>query len=183
MGKKTKRARRIVIDACVARAAGGKDAIHPTSKYCRDFLDEVRILCHHPVLTPLIEDEWRVHMSRFASTWFYKMESARKIDRPDVPPDHSLRKKARRVVDTNKEWEEVSKDLPLVEAARATDRLIASRDEDSRLRFKRFSGVVTELANVTWVNPESLSEENPIQWLRVGAPNERSRALGHSRQQ
>jgi len=41
-----KASKRLVIDADVARAAGGKDAKYPKPKHCRDFLEAVRVICH-----------------------------------------------------------------------------------------------------------------------------------------
>jgi hypothetical protein len=65
--------RRLVIDADVARSAGGEQATHPRSKHCRDFPRAVLEICHRLVLTPLTGDEWKRHRSRFAATWLGQM--------------------------------------------------------------------------------------------------------------
>ena len=44
--------KRLVIDASVARAAGGEDATYPISVSCRDFLKAVLDLSHRVVMTP-----------------------------------------------------------------------------------------------------------------------------------
>ncbi|MGA9382780.1 MAG: hypothetical protein WBV73_28800 [Phormidium sp.] len=59
----------LVIDASVARAAGGESAKSPTSKYCRDFLLAVLDISHRVVMTPDIRKEWDKHQSSFARTW------------------------------------------------------------------------------------------------------------------
>ena len=60
-------------DADVARAAGGENAIHPTPKHCRDFLESVRVICHRVVMSKEIKEEWDEHKSNFTRTWLYKM--------------------------------------------------------------------------------------------------------------
>ena len=58
--------KRLVIDASVARAAGGEDATFPISVYCRDFLQAVLDISHRVVMTPDIRDEWNKHQSKSA---------------------------------------------------------------------------------------------------------------------
>jgi hypothetical protein len=125
-----------------------------------------------------MQDEWYKHASKFALRWLVSMNDRGKLDNPRVSPDLSLRRKVLPLARDGQERDAVMKDLPLIEAARATERLIASRDDTARRRFARYSESVTELCNVSWVNPDRLIEENLIQWLRQGAPNEKSRELG-----
>ncbi len=43
---KVKDSKRLVIDASIARSAGGNEATIPCSKHCRDFLKSVLEICH-----------------------------------------------------------------------------------------------------------------------------------------
>ena len=53
-----KKKRLLVIDASVARAAGGAEATAQVSRECRDFLSTVLTVCHQIVMTPEISEEW-----------------------------------------------------------------------------------------------------------------------------
>jgi hypothetical protein len=52
-----KRSKRLVIDASVARSAGGETAVFPTSKHCRDFLRATLETGHCVVMTPVIRSD------------------------------------------------------------------------------------------------------------------------------
>lgn len=68
------------------------------------------------------------------------------------------------------------KDAHLLEAALATDGIVASRDEKARAAFRAASEVVSLLRQVVWLNPDR-AEEGAIPWLEAGAPSEPSRRL------
>ena len=68
-------------------------------------------------------------------------------------------------------------DLHLLEAAFATDRLVASQDERAHAAFRRVSGRVREIQSIVWVNP-TREAEAPVDWLRSGAVAESSQQLG-----
>lgn len=59
----------IVVDASIARASGGEDAVFPQSKHCRDFLRDMLEICHKIVMTEKIYEEWKKHESNFAKRW------------------------------------------------------------------------------------------------------------------
>ena len=71
----------------------------------------------------------------------------------------------------------VDKDVHLIEAAIATDRLVTSKDESARGVFKGASDEVVDLQQIVWVNP-TRDEETPIDWLQNGARAEVHRMLG-----
>ena len=71
----------------------------------------------------------------------------------------------------------VAKDVHLVEAALATDRLITSQDERVRSALRTASNNVGELKRIVWVNP-TRGDEKPVDWLREGAKTEERRLLG-----
>ena len=172
-----KPSQRLVIDASVARACGGSDAIYPTSKHCRDFLQAVVDICHQLVMSPEIRAEWDMHQSRWARKWRVSMVARRKLCVVAPPSDQNLRDGLARGRHATRDVDEMLKDVHLLEAALATDRCIVSLDEAARALFTSMSGTVGSLRSIAWVNPDQL-DEAPIAWLQKGARTERQRLLG-----
>ncbi len=65
----------------------------------------------------------------------------------------------------------------LIQAALETDKTIISLDETVRGLFALAAKHVGEIQGIIWVNPERTTEEQPISWLRNGAPAEAHRQL------
>jgi len=178
MATSAKRSKRLVIDASVARAAGGEDADSPTAKYCRDFLRAVLTICHHVVMTPEISEEWKRHQSGFARKWRTAMEARKKVHYIESAFNNEFREKIVQALLGTKSsaYEAVQKDFLLVEAALATDKIIVSRDDTVRELFSLTASSVGELRPIVWANPEKESE-TIIPWLEKGAKPERERLL------
>ena len=164
----TKVSKKLVIDADVARAAGGKDAVYPKSKHCRDFLEAVRIICHRVVMTNEIRREWTEHQSNFTRTWLYKMFGARKVEFIDDASNHNLRRKIIRYASCEKDCQEMTKDVHLLEAALRADNSIISMDETVHDLFRTISLNVGEIKIILWANPDD-DEADIIKWLEEGA--------------
>jgi hypothetical protein len=169
--------KRLVIDTDVARAAGGEEAVHPTSKNCRDFLLALRETSHRLVLTPEISAEWKRHQPRFSRAWLVSMFAQRRVLRVEIETRLDLRQRIEDVTDVSKK-QAVLKDSHLIEAALVTDRIVISKDEVVRAILKAACQNVGEIRIIVWVNPDR-AEEAPIPWLRDGAPDERQRQLGY----
>ena len=169
--------RRLVIDASVARSAGGEEATFPTSKHCRDFLKAVLAICHRIVMTPRGNQEWREHASKFTRTWRTAMVSRKKVDHTNPAVSHELRDRIERVIASEKDREAILKDFHLIEAALMTDRTVISLDEEARRLFVAASRNLGGLRNVMWVNPDK-PQERPVPWLENGAKPEKRRLLG-----
>lgn len=170
--------RRLVIDASVARSAGGEEATFPQSRYCRDFLKSVRERSHRLVMTQEIADEWDRHQSNFAKRWRVSMKQKRKVEELDNTQNSDLSGKVERVAANEGTRKAMLKDLHLIEAALASDRTVISLDEKARKPFAEASGSVGELKKVVWVNPAQEKEE-AISWLQNGAKAEKKRQLGY----
>lgn len=159
-----KMSRRIVIDASVARAAGETE--HPTSRRCREFLQEVLDVCHHMVFTREVEREWKDHRSGFALRWQVMMEQKGKVyrtlERSD--PRSSIMSAAR----SEAARAAMIKDAHLIAAAMAADCVIASLDSRARALFSEISLEVKELGKVTWV-PVGESDDVALKWVQAGA--------------
>jgi hypothetical protein len=181
---KVKQSKRLVIDASVARAFGGPQAIHPTSMHCRDFLNNVLNICHRIVMTPEISNEWNKHQSRYALRWRVSMFSKRKlIWLKDLPLNQMLWKELEDFAKTDKQRYEIVKDICLLEAALATDKIVISLDDNTARKYfsqaaQQIQSLKDSLKDIVWVNPDRVEQEQPIPWLEQGAPYEKNRTLG-----
>ena len=173
------RSEHLVIDASVAQAAGPEKAVHPTAKRCRDFLLAILSICHRATFSPEIEEEWDKHQSSFAFQWRVSMFARKKIDRIGSRQNLELRRKTREAAAGEKQAEAMLKDIHLVEAALESGKRIASLDEIVRRYFRSSSQSVGQLRTICWINPNG-AEEEPLEWLRSGAPLDAFRKLGHT---
>jgi hypothetical protein len=172
--------KRLVIDASVAHSAGDEGATYPTSVHCRDFLLAVLDICHTLVMTPDIKEEWNRHQSKFARKWRSKMVAKGKFEFLDIPVNEELWNKIDEIAETNRQRTEMFKDLRLLEAAIATDKIVISLDDNTaRTFFSKAASQVDQLKDIVWVNPDKIEEEKPIEWLRNGANPDRDRLLGN----
>lgn len=169
------RPRRLVIDADVLHSAGESD--HPISSACRTFLETVFNVGHCVVITDAIQEEWRRHSdSRITRIWRRRMYGRRLFIWFQGEEDKILRGRINAAVDSDHKGI-VNRDVHLIEAAIATDRLVTSRDETARGAFKIASNDIREIVEIVWVNPTRACEE-PIEWLQNGAKAESHRRLG-----
>lgn len=171
--------KRLVIDASVARSAGGEDAVFPRSKHCRDFLKAALAVCHRIVLTPEISEQWKQHRSNFARRWLVSMMARKKVHLLGNVVNDDLRGRVERAAAHAKdhEREAIRKDFLLIEAAIATDRIVISLDDTVKGLFAMAARSVGELKNIAWANP-GRAEEQLILWLENGAKPETKRLLG-----
>lgn len=175
MAKKTSRL--LVIDASVVHAAGKKDAISPMAKNCRNFLEAVRTICHRVVMTPELRDEWKRHLSSFSRKWRVSMEAKKKVYRlPALVEDEEMQAKILHTASSKNERDIMSKDMLLIEAALATDSVIAALDGTALRAFRKAAISVRKIRPIVWVNPDKTDEE-PITWLEKGARSESERQL------
>jgi hypothetical protein len=173
----------LVIDADIARAASERDGIDPRPKDCREFLEAVRDTKHRVVRTEAISIEWDKHQSKFTQTWLIDMVKRKQICWIDAPADDQLRRDIERyaIAISEKRRDAMLKDTHLIEAALQADRIVISMDKKIRHYFGQVAHQIQPLALIVWVNP-CISEETVIDWLQYGAPLEKERLLGYSRE-
>lgn len=163
----------------IARAAGGPEATFPTSKHCRDFLQDVLSICHRIVMPNEINEEWRRHQSAFARRWLTSMYARRKVDwEKTIEANSRLRGRIEAQATGEATRRAMLKDCHLLEAAIATDQTIASLDDRVRQLFSDAAESVGEIRVVIWANPSN-PEERCASWLDTGAEPEPQRRLGH----
>lgn len=170
------RSRILVIDASVARASG-QTSMHPTSRYCREFLQNVLDICHRTVMTVPIREEWDKHQSRFARLWRLSMVARKKLSFIEITEQMSLEDRIIRATSDSFLRAMMEKDRHLIEAALASEHRVASLDDRIRVQFVTHGFELAEIQTICWLNP-SLPEEEAVKWLRAGAPADRHRTLG-----
>lgn len=142
-----------VIDASVASSAGISG--DPQAKACRDVLTAIINICHRIIITKAIVKEWDDHQSSFFKKWRIDMlrkkgtqgKSKIVFDRPPAKVT---------IVDADFEAGElaaVKKDIHLVEAAIAADRIIISRDYTVRDILNKTPERLELCRGVKWIDP------------------------------
>jgi len=180
VGKK-KTPKCLVIDADIARAAGGENAHDERSKNCRDFLGAMLDHTQHKVvLTRAIQEEWNKHQSLTTLSWRATMIAQKRVCLIRAPADDELRSKVEQCASSENKRESMFKDIHLVEAALQAAKIVISMDETVRQCFREVTHKIRPLAFIAWVNP-CISEETPVDWLKNGAELERERLLGYRR--
>lgn len=170
--------KRLVVNASVARAAGGVDATDSISINCTKFLEIFRDDSpHYIVMTSELSEEWDEHQSNFAAEWLGNMIATRRFHYIELPQNRALYDEIEATAVHEKDINAMLKDFHLLGAALETDQTIISLDETIRKLFKQASHQVSEIQNIIWVNPDRTTEEQPIVWLQNGAPPEPHRQL------
>ncbi|MDE2992928.1 MAG: hypothetical protein OXU67_03510 [Chloroflexota bacterium] len=111
------------------------------------------------------------------------MYARRKVHYVEIIEDNALREKVLQTSNSADERQELLDDLLLIEAALTTDRTVASLDERVRELFRQAANRVGELRRIVWVNPErepEREEDDPILWLKRGAPADPNLVLGYA---
>lgn len=168
---------RLVIDADIACSAGNASAKDPTSKSCRDFLIAVRRTCHRLVMTPDIKAEWGKHQSGFARKWRVKMVGSRKLCYLEDVKETLVLGDLKSVPCSDLDFDAMDKDRHLLNAALASDKIVASRDDEVRGLFAAATPKLTKISQIVWVNPTK-EDEGVVGWLEKGSMGEKFRQLG-----
>ena len=161
-------AKRLVIDASIAQAAGGRP--HETSKQCSDFLLIIRDETEHfLVMTREIFAEWQKHEAKYATTWRKSMVAKKRVAffKEEALADLTLRDQIENMDTSDANRREMLKDVHLLEAALISDRTVASLNSKDRDRFVSVCAIVSEISNIVWVNPV-ISEEKCLDYLSFG---------------
>jgi hypothetical protein len=191
MATKTK-GKQLVIDASVARSScDSPDAEYPidvhrrTPFHCRDFLGAVLKSCHQVVMTPDIREEWNRHKSRYSHKWRKKMMDKRRLlFKPEPDRNKKLWDFLEKMAKTDREHHEITKDICLLEAALASDRIIISLDENTARKYFNEAAFTFELLrSIAWLNPDKIEAEQPIAWIQADCPFEEQRLLGYRKPQ
>lgn len=141
------RRRLLVVDASVVSSAGETD--HPISSSCRDCLSAILNICHKVAATPAILEEWNRHISRFSRKWCRSMSAHRKPLQSVEPATVAIDLSAY----TDSAREQIEKDLCLLEAALAADKIIVTRDDSLKRALAQRPDGKALLKSIKWINP------------------------------
>ena len=106
------------------------------------------------------------------------MHARRLVVQVSNPYHKDLRDKLSHVAPSEQQ-DEIFKDVHLLEAALATDKIVASMDNNARDAYAHVSQQIGEIRDILWVNPET-EEDSCVGWLDRGAPVEPERQLGYN---
>ena len=175
-----KNSKQLVVDTDIASSASG-ELVHDTRpKQCRDFLLAVKDNRHSIVLTEAIHEEWQKHQSKFTRTWLVSMYARRLVSHIEAPTDAELRQKVEIATIGQKKRAAMLKDVHLIEAALQADNIVTSLDETVRQCFHEATSTIALLKQITWANP-CKEDERVIEWLELGARQEKERRLGYNK--
>lgn len=160
----------LVIDASIARAAGGENSKHPDSTHAREFLNTVLDVCHKIAMTPAIQEEWNKHQSNYARKWRSTMVARKKLVNRAVPENQALRESIENLATGENNKAAMLKDCHLLEAAMVFDERITSSDDKAGNLFREASAHITGIRHLLWINPISDAEAAQT-WLKEGAPD------------
>ena len=149
---KAKRSLRLVIDADISRACG--DSGSPRAAAASIFLNNVRSVCHHVVVTAAITREWDRHESGFFAKWRRAMANRGKIDEIEQPSSRRLRAQLRQVDLGTRQLQEALKDAHLLEAAQVADKIVCSFDVAALGYFRRVCDRAEWVGEIAWVSPD-----------------------------
>ena len=170
----TARAMRLVIDASVARAAGGDEAVHPLSTNCREFLKIVLRKHYLAVTCSELRTEWIKHASRFFSTWLVAMEQRGKLHRIVLDDSIDLHRKIEECDQSLNSRKAMLKDIHLIKAAIQTDRAVVSGDQTAHTLFAIATKEIEEVRSIVWIDAH---DEYVIRCAQGGALRLRERTL------
>ena len=105
------------------------------------------------------------------------MDARKRVVRIKNSEDNQLRNTITTASSNNNEIEVMQKDIHLLEIAMVTDKTVISLDDTVRTLFAKTSQQVSTIRMIIWVNPNRITEEQPIVWLKSGAPPEEHRQL------
>lgn len=157
----------VVVDASVARAAGGTDASQASSCACRDVLLALREADLRLAMSPPLDDEWRRHASRFTRKWLVGMYARRRVLRLTPDPFAPLHA-ACAALPEGRSRRAIEKDLHLIDAAFAADRRVLSNDNEVRADLRELASRLTALRRLLWADP---TEGGCIAWVGAGMPD------------
>lgn len=160
--------RAIVVDACVASAAGETE--HPVSSACRESLIAIRDICHRVVMTEAMKREWDGHMSRFTRKWRVQMAARKKplftVEPPGIAIDDAGLSERDRAA--------IAKDRHLLEAALAADRVIVTADAAFRKALEKTPAGRRFIGQIAWIDPVTEGTK-PLHALQRPARAKRTR--------
>ena len=141
----------IIIDADIARSSGL--SIHPVSSGSRALLETVAKNGHAAAICPTLMAEWKKHRSLFATKWLASMIAKKKVI--FIKPEQQIIVEIEAHLNDLKKKSIAEKDSHLIDAALASDKIIASNDDVARNVFCELSVSCGNIKKIKWFNAVS----------------------------
>jgi hypothetical protein len=145
--------RLLVIDACVARAAGGDPTRAGVSGACRRALEAALLRGHSVLMCKAMRDEWDKHQSGFARTWRAGMVARRRMKVFEPAECVVLREALAQLDADSPVRKRVDKDVHVVEAGLGADKTILTADATIETDLEVVCPASATLQEITWVYP------------------------------
>ena len=165
----------IVVDTCIARAAGTRSG-DVTALLCCDVLDNIKTNGHSLAMSKLLYDEWmknksgvgghhKTYASRYAITWFADMQTRGRVKWYALDIDKELRPvvTCAAVPETRRA---IEKDLHVLETALEADKRVMSIERRLPNHLRQLCAHVPQIHEILWLNP---NVHSAVQWLTNGA--------------
>jgi hypothetical protein len=121
------------------------------------------------VITTAIYTEWERHTSKWSSRWIVSMQNlGEKLPVLSDPANDEISEAAQNVAWSHEEAVIAAKDLHLLVAALAADRIVISNEIKCARAFAKLIGSVDGLSQLQWVVPAE-DPERVEAWLQRGA--------------
>lgn len=159
----------VVIDASIAKNAGGLKRQKQISLNCTNLLNGILLLQITAVYTPELLAEWNKHASNYSSQWLTTMISKSRYRFLTDYKIIALRELISKLLQNDRV--PLEKDVHLVEAALEKCLRIISGDEKAKRKFTKLSATFSELQKIFWVNPNP-DFNGCILWLQKGMPED-----------
>ncbi|GAB4211206.1 MAG: hypothetical protein OHK0013_32680 [Sandaracinaceae bacterium] len=163
--KRSVASRRLVVDANVLRSASNTDEARPPGSDCRAVLEAIYRICHRAVVSPALRAEYERHASKYGVRWLEAMASKGKLEDGEARTTSRARGWMQSAaLSSEREREELRKDLHLVLAALETDHVVVSSETKVRGLLERVLGDADPALGWALVGPTTVA------WLEAGAP-------------
>lgn len=144
----------IVIDADVARSAGGSE--HPVSKSARTLLQDVAESGMPVAFCPILLSEWRKHRSQLSARWLSSMVARKKFH--CVTPIANTQAEIQKSGLSEGDQAIAQKDAHVIDIAIATGKFVTSNDKIARGVFSAIAQNTALLDGLIWAVPTDCSD-------------------------
>jgi len=161
----SKNPKKVVVDANIARSAGGKETLHPEGAQSRDFLQKIRDEQHIVLICKELKEEYQKHGSVFFMHWQVAM--ARRGLRKECEIEEEKERTILFENLTHDEFVIASKVLFLFKLSLQGDRIIISKEYRCVDKIVKVINYLPDFFDIMWVNLTGNFNEKLI-WLKNG---------------
>lgn len=155
---------KIVVDACVARAAPRKSSPEVLPEKCFEFFDGLKKSNHSLVFDSKLDIEWRDHASTFAKQALLRLSQEKRVVRLKEKDFNDEFEKINRCLEDSiakskkkppEEFSAAEKDMHLLVCAFSTDKIVVSSETKCLKQFRKMKANISceFLSSIRWYDP------------------------------